>query len=249
MNGPVCLIAAAALLASHASAQANLSFEVAAVKFTAHGRTADGSSRTSIGIPSPGTLSATNASLEELILWAFELRKYQVSGPIWLGDDAVSFDISAKAAPGATTAQVRQMLQTLLAERFKLAFHRESKTIGVYELVAGKNGPKLQAAKPDAKGGTSTNSGPDGVRLTSAGITMARFAEVLGRRLDRPVLDKTGIQGEFEIVLEYGRENDTAGRPSIFTAIQEQLGLKLEAAKGPMEILVIDHIEKAPTEN
>jgi uncharacterized protein (TIGR03435 family) len=85
--------------------------------------------------------------------------------------------------------------------------------------------------------------------MTSTSLSMQGFADFLARQLDRPVFDKTGVPGDFEIAMEYGRENDTSGRPSLFTALQEKLGLKLEAVKGPVEILVIDHIEKAPTEN
>src|SRR5262245_61875245 len=199
---------AAAVLASAAWSQP-VAFEVASVKFTAHGRTADGWSHSSVSITSPGTFTATNGSLEELIRWAYQVKKYQISGPAWLNDDAECFDVAAKTSPEMKDLQIRQMVQTLLAERFKLALHRETRTLPIYDLLVAKNGPKLMVAKPDAnQGSTSSRGGTEGVTMTSPSLSMQSFADFLGRQLDRPVYDRTGIQGNYEIAVEYGREND-----------------------------------------
>jgi uncharacterized protein (TIGR03435 family) len=138
------------------------------------------------------------------------------------------------------------MLQTLLAERFKLAVHRETKMLPVYELVTAKSGSKLRQA--ETREGSSISSG--GGKMTVRHVSMPGFATALSRHIGRPVFDKTGIDGAFDFTLEYAPDGaDSAGRPSIFTALQEQLGLRLEAAKGPVEILVIDRANKVPTDN
>jgi len=230
-----------------AQAPGTPAFDVASVKPTRNGRNAEGFSRSSVNVPSPGRFLATNSSLDECIRWAYEVKDYQISGPDWLNSDAASFDIEAKAPPETPIAQIRLMVQTLLAERFKLRLHRETRMLSIYVLVAGKNGPKLQAGDADGRMGTSTGGG----RMVAHHVSMAQFAYQLSREIGRPVFDKTGIEGAFDITLEYAPVNsaDAGPRPSIFTAIQERTGLRLEAAKGPVEILVIDHMEKLPTEN
>jgi uncharacterized protein (TIGR03435 family) len=143
----------AALLPLLAQNQPQPAFEVASVKPTQHGRNAEGWSRSSVDIPSPGRLVAENSSLDELIRFAYSLQDYQVSGPVWLNDDSESFDILASAPPDTPKAQIRVMLQNLLMERFQLAAHRENKVLPIFELVVGKNGPKLRAADPAGRKG------------------------------------------------------------------------------------------------
>jgi uncharacterized protein (TIGR03435 family) len=170
------------------------------------------------------------------------------------------------------------MLQALLADRFKLSIHRETKELPVYALVAAKNGPKLQEAKADA---TYPNGikGPDGVarggmmrigggEVTGQGLPIANLTRMLSQQLGRTVIDKTGLTGKYDFTLQWtpdesqgpmfkGADGAPPGGnpappessgPSLFTAIQEQLGLKLESQKGPVEIIVIDHVEK-PSQN
>jgi len=115
-------------------AQAPPAFEVASVKFTSHGRASDGWSHSSVSIPSPGRFAAQNSSLDELVRYAYELKDYQVIGPAWLNDDSECFDIEAKEAPDSSNKQVRLMLQALLVDRFRLAVHRETRMLPVYEL-------------------------------------------------------------------------------------------------------------------
>jgi uncharacterized protein (TIGR03435 family) len=126
-----------ALLAAVIAAQTPPAFEVASVKSTTHGqRDKDGVSHSSQNIHSPGRFTAENSSLDELIRFAYQLYDYQLVGPRWLNDDSVCFDIEAKGPAGSSQAQVRLMLQALLVERFKLAVHRETRTLPVYELVS-----------------------------------------------------------------------------------------------------------------
>ena len=155
------------------------------------------------------------------------------------------------------------MFQQLLAERFKLAVHWETRELPVYAMVVAKKGPRLDPTKElDGHSGTSSNNG----ELTARGVTLAQMADVLtqelSRELGRVVIDKTGIQGRYDCALKWrpdtgeARRNDgtdgsvapTDSGPSIFTAIQEQLGLKLESTKGPVQVLVIDRVEM-PSEN
>jgi uncharacterized protein (TIGR03435 family) len=226
-------------------------FEVASVRLTQHGRGPDGWSRSSVNSPSPGNFSATNASYAECIRWAYQVKDYQVLGPDWLPSDEASYDIVAKAPPDTPLAQIRLMVQRLLAERLKLALHRETRTLPIYELVVAKNGPNLsksglQKSSADAHQSTSSRGG----HVTATHVSMAELAYQISRWTGRPIFDKTGIKGEFDFTLNYATDDrDTNTLPTLLTAIQEQLGLKLEAAKGPVEVLVIDHAERIPTEN
>ena len=187
-----------------------------------------------------------NASLYECIEWAYQLKEYQFSGPGWLKAGGMNYDIEAKAPPETPPQQIRLMLQTLLTERFHMKVHRESRTLAVYDLVIAKKGLKLQQASADARPGFSSEGGPAGVRMTSQRATMARFANWLSGNVDHPVIDRTDLTGFFAIKLEWAREGDG---PSIFSAIQEQLGLVLKASKAPIEILVVDEAEKMPMAN
>jgi uncharacterized protein (TIGR03435 family) len=225
-------------------------FDVASVK-SRNPAVAESSNRTSID-SAPGSLTIRNASLSECIKWAYLIRDYQISGPAWLMTE--KYDITAKASGPAPLNQLRQMLRTLLTDRFQLQLHRETKELPVYELVAAKSGPKLHKAEP---GGHTGMKGENG-SFVFEGTSMPQFAEDLATlsQVDRPVLDRTGIPGVFDFNLKFGESNDEMKRAliagdgaSIFTLIQEQLGLKLEARKGPVEMLVIDHVERVPTEN
>jgi uncharacterized protein (TIGR03435 family) len=225
-------------------------FDVASVK-SHKPAVAEGANRERID-SAPGSLTIRNASLSDCIKWAYLIRDYQIFGPSWLMTE--KYDITAKAAGPAPLNQLRQMLQTLLTDRFQLRLHRETKDLPVYELVATKSGPKLHKAEP---GGNTSMQGENG-SFVFRGTSMPQFAEDLAtlRQVDRPVLDRTGFPGVFDFNLKFGESNDEMKRAliagdgaSIFTLIQEELGLKLEARKGPVEMLVIDHVERVPTEN
>ena len=233
-------------------AAAPLAFEVASVKPNKSGE------RGSSTHYRDGEIVLRNVSLKQFIELVYEVKDYSLSGPDWLGSER--FDIAAKFAPGTPREQVLRMAQALLAERFKLAVHRESKVLLAYALVAAKNGPKLREVEA---GGSDTSTGRG--QFTGRKVSMPQFADWLSRMMDRPVVDKTEIKGVFDIKLEWTPEEsqplglgetgerrpptDSPSGPSIFTALQEQLGLKLQGQKLPVEILVVDHAEKVPTEN
>jgi uncharacterized protein (TIGR03435 family) len=200
----------------------------------------------------PGSLTIRNASLASCIKWAFDVKDYQLSGPGWLYTER--YDILAKAAAPVPLQQLRLMLQTLLEDRFELQHHRETKELAIYALVAGKSGPKLHKAEP---GGNTNMRGENGSFVFQS-TSMAEFADDLSGMIfvDRPVLDRTGIPDLFDFNLKFGDNNIELKRatlqgdgPSIFTIIQEQVGLKLEAQKGRMEVLVIDRVQRVPTGN
>ena len=199
-----------------------------------------------------GLLQMTNVSLRSIIVRAYRIKEYQLSGPDWLRTER--FDIVAKPPSASTEEQLMPMLQTMLVERFKLETHRETKDFPVYALVEAKGGIRFKPVDPT--GGTSTNSNNDdkGGELKVERTTMSRLAEWISSRVDRPVLDMTGLTGAYTFGLKFSIESeksdsDAPKYPIVPLAIQEQLGLKLEKRTAPLEILVIDRAEKVPTEN
>jgi uncharacterized protein (TIGR03435 family) len=232
-----------------AQTAASPAFDVASIRPTQQRKNAEGLSQSSDPeTPSPGTFRVTNNSLLELIGWAYRVHEYQISGPKWLSDTSKGFDIEAKMPPGTPKPQLRLMVRTLLEERFTLATHHETRTLPVYELGLAKGGPKLDPVKPDAKAGI-LYEGKFWSTLTSQNTSMADFARFLGDRLGRPVIDTTGVTARFPVHLEYRISEDDTARPSLFAALQEKLGLVLKTTKGPVEILVIDRLEKEPSAN
>jgi uncharacterized protein (TIGR03435 family) len=200
------------------------------------------------------TLTATRASLQVLIEMAYQVKDYQLAGtPGWLNSQR--FDIVAKAPPNTPDQfdQLMPMLQALLADRFKLAIHRDTKVVQGYALVVAKSGSKLRESTVAEETGVSKPlfTGSRG-NLTAERITMPILADNLARLTDSPVGDATGIQGSYKLHLEWTpdqRQPASTDGPSLFTALEEQLGLKLEGRKVPVELIVIDYIEKTPTEN
>ena len=185
------------------------------------------------------------------VLWslkyAFQLKDYQISGaPDWLNAFDSAYDIEGKPASPVSNEQCRLMLQSLFVDRFKLAVHRELKESSVYLLAIAKKGTKLREG-----GGVKLNGsvqiGASGKAQWAEGWTMPELAVYLSDVVGRPVIDRTGLAGTYGIALSFSRR-DGDDSPSIFTAVQEQLGLKLEPGRAPIEMLVIDHIEK-PTAN
>jgi uncharacterized protein (TIGR03435 family) len=198
----------------------------------------------------PGRFICTNVTLKKLIFNAYGVKDYEVTGPDWLNTEL--YDIAASVPTDTAGDDVLLMMQSLLAERFKLALHRERKEMPVFALIVGKTGPKLKQVE---FGPSRTSASPG--KLTATNVPMRNLAEFLSRQLDRPVLDLTGLKGFYDFTLEWAPEakasapGDAAGEigASLFTAVQEQLGLKLEGRKAPIEILVVDRAEKVPTGN
>jgi uncharacterized protein (TIGR03435 family) len=238
--GLIVLAAGAAL----GQTPAPTAFEVASIKL--HAGPARG-----VGISISGSrVTATNNSLLGLITYAYDLKIYQVAGGAsWVSDYAsYGWDIAAKAkGDGAVTPeQAKQMMETLLADRFQLKVHRETKEMPVYALVvAGKAASKLKESAADAEEMMRMRGGRTTQIETTKG-SLEQLVTQLSGTLGKPVLDKTGLTGEYDYKLEFAPENAAADvdAPTIFTAIQEQLGLKLESQKAPVEVVMIDHAEK-----
>ncbi len=194
-------------------------------------------------------LNFTNVNLKQVIGRAYKVQLYQIEGPGWL--ETERFDITATLPPDASSQQIPEMLQALLADRFKLAIHRETRELPIYTLVVAKGGPKFKPSETDA--GITSNSNRTHWHVTSKG-SMRRFAEFLTDQVGRPVVDQTGLTGSFDLTLDWAvddstNHNDAETVPSLFTALQEQLGLKLESGKGPVKTIVVDRAERAPTDN
>jgi len=269
----------------------NPKFEVASIK---PGKPGD--MRMFMRFQPGGRLVVTNMPIKAFMTFAYNVQQFQISGePKWF--DSERYDIEAK--PDSATAvkldklpreqrgdEIRQMMQALLAERFHLSLHRQTKDLPVYALVVAKGGPKLQKSDfvPPDKPGALPPPKPGGPppkgglfmqgpgQVTSTGSELPMLVNILSHALNRIVTDKTGLKGNYDFTLKWTPDQPSpqafgAGQgpgpgpmganappppdpngPSLFTALQEQLGLKLESQKGPVEILVIDHVEK-PSEN
>jgi uncharacterized protein (TIGR03435 family) len=253
-------------------------------------------------------------ALVDLIASAYKVKNFQVAGPEWIKTER--FDIMAKLPEGANKDQVPEMLQALLADRFKLTIHRDTKDHAIYALIVAKGGPKLKDSPPDVvvpedapppkeeKGtqtvdmgqgkmtvrqdgnGGAVVKGPNGMtqkvsmangtmHMELSKSTMEQMVEALSRFVDRPVVDMTELKGNYQIALDLsmddlknamksvgvtmpagalpgdGKAEDGASDPgasSIFRSVQE-MGLKLDPRKAPIELIVVDHLEKTPTEN
>ena len=324
------LLVPALALAAFAQQTTPPTFEVASVKIAdpnASGRSGPGGMVFRIGRgcrrPDPGRVNCTNATLKQLLAQAYEVKSYQIEGPGWLDTDG--YDLMAKIPEGVPVQQVPAMLQALLAERFKVVLHKETKALPAYELTVAKGGPKLkevdpaevaaaeeaaaQASRsgslppppppppppgapgaPPGRGGRmpvgafSMQFSSNGARTLRGKLSITQLVNSLSNQLGRPIFDKTDLKGTYDIELTYlADETDAmqsqlralmpaaaasggasagvgsdAPRPAsdantpiatLAQALQQSLGLKLEAKKAPLEILVIDSANRVPTEN
>jgi uncharacterized protein (TIGR03435 family) len=199
---------------------------------------------------SGGQLTLRNAPLRECIELAYGIldKHYALSGPNWLDSDR--YDIVAKASATTPREQLLLMLRTLLADRFKLKVHRESRLVRVYELVVAPGGSKMKAAS-----GVRSNFTFGTGHVAASELSMAEFADRLGGpvfQLGIPVIDSTGLTGTFDFALNWLSDDaavDANAKPSLFTAIQEQLGLKLRTTKSMIDIWVVDRAERLAVEN
>jgi uncharacterized protein (TIGR03435 family) len=301
-----CLLLVAGIAFAQTPA-APLTFDVASVKLATPDPAKIMAGQQHIGLKVEGNrVEIGISSLAELIGMAYKIKYYQIQGPEWLGPTGQRFDIIAKMPEGANKDQVPEMLQALLADRFKMAIHRTNKESQVYALLIGKNGLKMKESAPDAPVaaaadpdapkpdtnmkitaspdkatitnspmGTVKQSMVDGVlHMEASKMPMTLLIEQLSRFMDHPVVDMTGLKGTYQVVLDISPEDirnamrsagvampagaggaaggaaDTAAEPgsSVMASLQ-QLGLRLEARKTPLEMIVIDHLEKLPTEN
>ena len=243
-------ITACALVLAACSAWAQApKFEVASVK-KANGGGPPGDIPRNLET-SPGHFSMRNVPLRMALEWAFDLKDYQISGPEWIKVDD-RYDITARAGGPTKEQEMRPMLQALLVERFQMKSHRETREMPVYVLLPGKGEPKVKEVSADAQPSFGGGS-PTGAMFLAQPIS--RFTFMLTRRMDRPVLDMTGLKGRYDFTIDLsglgfnGREPEVPGGTSIFTAVQRDMGLRLESRKEPIEVLVIDSLSKTPTEN
>jgi uncharacterized protein (TIGR03435 family) len=198
----------------------------------------------------PGRYDATNIKVKELIQDAFGVREFQIAGaPRWT--ETEGFDIAAITGTSSdlTDKELEPILRSLLTDRFQLRFHRETKELPAYSLIVARNGPKLRAHSGDAVFDVSIRHQPGKLILSGTKMSMSRLTEVLSRRIEHIVLDRTGLSGEYDLKMEWAPDPSAeSADASIFTALQEQLGLKLESTMALAEIVVIDGVER-PSEN
>jgi bla regulator protein blaR1 len=263
-----------------AQTPANQTFEVASVK---PNKTGDG--RIMFGLQPGGRFNATNVTLRMLLRQAFNVQEFQITGgPDWMASDR--FDVVAKAPEREFTADLmRPMLRSLLAERFKLVVHNETREMAIYALVKarddGKLGPNLSPAAIDCaavmrgrRGGPPPTPPQPGQklecgfmigpgRMNAGGMPLSNLAQTLSPQVGRIVLDKTELTGNYDLELTYSLEGLGSvfpgggpplingapapidpNQPNLFTALQEQLGLKLDSQRGPVDVVVIDSVQQ-----
>ena len=226
-------------------------FEVASIK---RNNSMSGSSHSN---SDQGMLRGTNLSLKYLILDAYGIRPYQLEGPDWL--ESVRFDIAAKFSEPLpkdrekSKAIYQSMMQKMLVERFKLNVHHDQKTLGVYALVVNKGGIKF---KEVPSGRSSSNN--HNTHYTGSAVSMETFAAFLSGQMDLPVINMTDLTGYYDLKLDWVAERQSQAKSdrielvagqTISEGIQDQLGLKVERRKAKIQILIVDHAEKVPTEN
>jgi uncharacterized protein (TIGR03435 family) len=227
------------------------------------------------GTGDPTRISYMNIPLRRVLLSAYDFRNFQITGPDWL--NTLRFDITATVPEGATKEQFQTMLRNLLVTRFQMKVRRETRELSVYALLVGKGGLKIKAIAPagspqqeeqlatvkpaDGRDGFPVVSLTSGLvvetkngrsRVTAREVPLLNLADFLGGPAGRPVIDMSGATGKYSFELYFapdGASDTDSPEPGIFAAVQEQLGLRLEARKAPVEILVIDQAEKVPTGN
>ena len=239
-------VALSAQQAPPAPAGDTASFEVASVKPNKSGA--------SNAVPpsrANGSYSVSNVALKSIIANAYEVRIFQIAGdPAWLTSER--FDIIARGREGTPDRLRPAMLRTLLAERFKLAAHFETREQQVYALVLARSdsrlGPRLKPAAPGVNPDIPFAAGSvGGARIVGKAVSMDDFARELGTQFRQMLINRTGLNGRFELDLQYTPDSSTAPAPefpSIFTAVQEQLGLKLQSERAPVPVLVIDSVQR-----
>jgi uncharacterized protein (TIGR03435 family) len=226
------------------------SFDVASIK-----PSSPGGLRSAFGGLRHGTFTAENVDLRQVLAAAYGMSKPRVTGPDWLDKDR--FDIIAKSPPGVPDSQLKPMLQALLKDRFKLTAHLETREMPVYYLSVAKDGVKMPVYPAHDHGPIHPVDDPNvrGFPMLRGTFTTAELADTIARIVSRPVIDRTGLTKRYNLFLSYAPlspqsgETPEFGPPDFFTAVQKQLGLKLQSGKDTVEVVVVNHIEQMPTEN
>jgi uncharacterized protein (TIGR03435 family) len=295
MAAPMRFVLLVISLSQFVTAQAveNLAFEVASVKRSPRpeqgARQFFGPPRGGPGTSDPGLITWNNAALRNIVMTAYNIQTFLLEGPDWMANER--YDIAVRVPAGSTKEQVRVMWQNLLKERFAMVLHRESKELSAYELTVAKGGSKLTptdlpadvlpftpADVKNGKDGVPEMSGSGAIimieikgdtpaaRMRVKALSLPEIAEKFANAARRPVIDKTGLDGKYDFLLEYTPDlrgvppPPDAGAPAappgagepgtnLPTAVEKQLGLKLTSRKANVEVIVVDRAEKVPTEN
>ena len=248
------LLICAACSAFGQPAEAVAAFDVASVKADTVG-VGEGAGRgREVITPSPAGVTMRNVHLKSVVGWAYHLQAIQISGPAWFDNDR--YDIVAKATGEAPADRLRIMMQTLLAERFKLTFHRETKDVLAYVVSVAKGGHKLKESQGEGEMEVKPN-GRMGASFYR--VTLAQLTEMVSSRspLQGVVVDQTGLKGRYDFSLDMSGFMSGDFRPTgiddminiLVQAANDQLGIKIEQKKVPAERLVVDHAERVPVEN
>ena len=256
------LFTTSALLAGAAFGQAPV-FDVASVKVSQSGGEGGGRGmrgRETIQV-SPDGVIMRNVSMRSCTRWAYHVLEYQVNGPDWI--NAERYDINAKAAGEVPEDQLRLMMQSLLAERFKMTTHRQTKEMQAYLLQVGKGGVKVKESGSEGEMDIKPDQARMQVSLQRA--TVSNLIDLLVNVFRAPVIDETGLKGKYDVTLNMakylpdmsgvrgpgggGGEAPPDPQAIVMRALQEEFGLKLEPKKMPIDLVIIDHVEKAPVAN
>jgi uncharacterized protein (TIGR03435 family) len=243
------LALAAALALFGQDAPQPRTFEVVSIKLTPDPPVRTGA------FPVPGTLTIENYSIRRFIMEVMRLKGYQLVGaPEWI--EGEHYDIVGKVASPLNFTLMMRMMEGVLADRFQLKYHKEQHEMPMYALTVAKGGSKMRTADPEKAKGRAYGLHPTarGVEIQAFSMPMRMLADVISGQVQSPVSDETHLDGSFEFTLEYHPDDlrqkepgDAAADPmwlSIYDAVQQQLGLKLEKRRGPVEVVVIDHVER-----
>ena len=243
------LLAFAACLACAQTAEQRPEFDVASLKAVV----LDGQDTytANLGTLKNGVLAMTNVTLADLLRSAYGIpTEDQIAGPSWIKSKSVRFDVQAKTSPATARDAAFHMLQPLLEQRFQMTFHHEEREMSYLAMTQVKSGAKLQTAKEPPDGPTGTRNGR---QIQHNHIDMPMLAYLISRFTRTRVLDMTGLKGYFEVDLRWSPDDapadDPVGGLPIREAIQKQLGLRLDARKGPVDTLVVDKVNQVPLEN
>lgn len=225
------------------------------------------------GTSDPGIFTCGYCSVRDLILQAFGIVRFELAAPNWVDKEEEAFDISSRVPAEATPEQFRAMLRNMLRDRFQLAAHRETREIPLYQLTIARGGSKLKPARENTATGIAFALDKEGFPLVPAGRnvmsirirgemriralkeSIAELAATLSRQLSAPVNDLTGLPGAYAFSLRWATSADPPLLPGdepaqpLEIALEQQLGLKITKTKGPIEMVIIDHLERVPSEN
>jgi uncharacterized protein (TIGR03435 family) len=246
LSWSIVLGAVGQLLSNGAYAQPLQRFEVASIRPS---QAAPGAG-TSVNLFEGGRIRILNEPIKLLVRQAFRVQDSQiVGGPAWLDTDRYDIEAKTGSPEKVSPDQIGALMQNLLAERFGLTFHRETREMPILALVAAKGGPKLKPKADGEASGMNTRGGRQEAHLVATATSMELLAGYVGNRLNRIVVDKTGLIDSYDFTLDWSSEEASDSRlPALITALREQLGLSLESQKSPEPVLVIDRLSH-PSEN